>query len=188
MNSFAEESKFDIANVPGAQIAQDYENKRTDAWNVIENLGIIKRIVSVCKHSLFDSAYLGVDTHLSLGNFVTARLVQQTRSNSGNTTLGRQPSTASASSASSPATGLRAAPPPTRALSSASSYTKPAPASPVAQPAPPPPYTAASSAASAAATKRAPPPPPPLKPKPKPQATYVVALYDFAAQVILQCL
>ena len=27
-----------------------------------------------------------------------------------------------------------------------------------------------------------PPPPPPLKPKPKPAVTYVVALYDFAAQ------
>jgi amphiphysin len=32
--------------------------------------------------------------------------------------------------------------------------------------------------------KRAPPPPPPLKPKPKPKVQYVVALYDFAAQVI----
>jgi len=49
MNSFADESKFDVSNVPGAQIAQDYESKRTDAWSVIENLGIIKRIVSVCK-------------------------------------------------------------------------------------------------------------------------------------------
>ena len=36
-----------------------------------------------------------------------------------------------------------------------------------------------------AVTKKAPPPPPPLKPKPKPasQVQYVVALYDFAAQV-----
>ena len=30
--------------------------------------------------------------------------------------------------------------------------------------------------------KKAPPPPPPLKPKPRPAAQYVVALYDFAAQ------
>jgi amphiphysin len=157
MNSFAAECKYEISNVPGAQIAQDYEDKRTDAWNIIENLGIVKRIVSV------------------------SRLVQQTRSNSGNTTLGRQVSTATASSASSSVAGLKAGPPPTRALS-ASSYTKPAPAPPVAQAAPPPPYTATTSAASAAAAKRAPPPPPPLKPKPKPQVTYVVALYDFVAQ------
>jgi hypothetical protein len=54
----------------------------------------------------------------------------------------------------------------------------------------PPPYTAApsaaaaigaSAAATAAATKRAPPPPPPLKPKPA-APSYVVALFDFAAQ------
>jgi len=49
MNSFADESKFDLSNVPGAQIAGDYEAKRSDAWSIIENLGIIKRIVSVCK-------------------------------------------------------------------------------------------------------------------------------------------
>ena len=51
MNSFADETKYDISNVPGAQIAQDYESKRTDAWSIIENLGIIKRIVSVCTFS-----------------------------------------------------------------------------------------------------------------------------------------
>jgi len=49
MNSFADEFKYDISNVPGAQIAQEYEEKRTDAWSVIENLGIVKRIISVCK-------------------------------------------------------------------------------------------------------------------------------------------
>jgi len=49
MNSFADEGKYDITNVPGSQISQDYEAKRTDAWSVIENLGIIKRIVSVCE-------------------------------------------------------------------------------------------------------------------------------------------
>jgi len=48
MNSFADEAKYDIANVPGAQIAQIYEDKRTDAWNVIENMNIIKRMISVC--------------------------------------------------------------------------------------------------------------------------------------------
>ena len=49
MNSFADEAKYDISNVPAAQIAQDYEENRTDAWSVIENLSIVKRIVSVCK-------------------------------------------------------------------------------------------------------------------------------------------
>ena len=49
MNSFADEAKYDISNVPAAQIASEYEEKRTDAWSVIENLGIVKRIVSVCK-------------------------------------------------------------------------------------------------------------------------------------------
>jgi amphiphysin len=48
MNSLADEAKYDITNVPGAQIAEIYEEKRTDAWNVIENLNIIKRIISVC--------------------------------------------------------------------------------------------------------------------------------------------
>ncbi|KAG6869040.1 hypothetical protein C0993_004713 [Termitomyces sp. T159_Od127] len=49
MNAFADDAKYDITNVPGAQIQQDYETKRTDAWEIIENLGIIKRIVSASK-------------------------------------------------------------------------------------------------------------------------------------------
>jgi amphiphysin len=49
MNSFADEAKYDISNVPATQIVQEYEEKRTDAWSVIENLSIVKRIVSVCK-------------------------------------------------------------------------------------------------------------------------------------------
>ena len=49
MNSFADEAKYDISNVPAAQIAQEYEGKRTDAWSVIESLSIVKRIISVCK-------------------------------------------------------------------------------------------------------------------------------------------
>ncbi|KAF9569792.1 BAR-domain-containing protein [Agrocybe pediades] len=161
MNSFADDAKYDIANVPGAQISQDYEAKRTDAWSLIENLGIVKRIVSV------------------------SRLVQANRSQSG---LGRQSSVATTSSG---AGSLRAAPPPSRSVSGASAYKKtppPAPAASSYQAAAPPPYSAASSnsssAAAAAAAKRAPPPPPPLKPKPKPtpQIKYVVALYDFTAQ------
>jgi amphiphysin len=49
MNGFAEETKYDVTNVPGSQIAQDYEGKRTDAWSNIEELNITKRIISVCK-------------------------------------------------------------------------------------------------------------------------------------------
>ena len=48
MNSFTEEEKYDAANMSGAQIAQLYEEKRTDAWSVIEGLNITKRIISVC--------------------------------------------------------------------------------------------------------------------------------------------
>ncbi|PPQ67408.1 hypothetical protein CVT25_005987 [Psilocybe cyanescens] len=157
MNSFADECKFDVSNVPGAQITQEYEDKRTDAWNVIENLGIIKRIVSVCK------------------------LVQQSRAQNSQTSLGRSATTSTTASASS---SLRATAPPTRSVSGASSYSKAPPPPSSSFQAAPPPYTPSSSVGAAAAAKRAPPPPPPLKPKPKaaPQVKYVVALYDFAAQ------
>ncbi|KAF8167874.1 hypothetical protein B0H34DRAFT_779449 [Crassisporium funariophilum] len=160
MNSFADESKFDIANVPGGQIAQEYEEKRTDAWSVIENLGIIKRIVShstIFTHELCSSSSIGASTTCSAGS--------------------SKPRTPSA------------VPPPSRSVSGSSIGYKKAPPPPTSssQAAAPPPYSASYSAnasTSAAATKRAPPPPPPLKPKPKPtpQITYVVALYDFAAQ------
>ncbi|CAA7271419.1 unnamed protein product [Cyclocybe aegerita] len=161
MQSFADESKYDISNVPGAQIAQEYEEKRTDAWSIIENLGIIKRIVSV------------------------SRLVQQTRAQNNQTMLGRAGSVATTASGSS---SLKTAPPPSRSVSASYKKAPAPPASLSSQGAAPPPYTPSASgvaAASAAATKRAPPPPPPLKPKPKPpapQIRYVVALYDFAAQ------
>jgi len=49
MHNFADENKWDLSNIPGSQIAQEYEEKRTDAWAHIEELGIIKRIVSICK-------------------------------------------------------------------------------------------------------------------------------------------
>ncbi|KAJ7767514.1 hypothetical protein DFH07DRAFT_955043 [Mycena maculata] len=158
MNGFAEEAKYDISNVPGSEIAQDYENKRTDAWSNIEELNITKRIISVSK------------------------MVQVNRSQNGGS-LGR--STTSASSASAASSTSRT-PPPARVPSN--SFKKTPPPVPGSAPAPPPPYTASSSvaagAAAAAASKRAPPPPPPLKPKPKiaPKVQYVVALYDFAAQ------
>ncbi|KAF9457481.1 hypothetical protein BDZ94DRAFT_1273095 [Collybia nuda] len=81
MNSFADDAKYDLTNVTGAQIAQDYEERRTDAWSVIENLNIIKRIISV------------------------SRLVQANRSQN---SIGRSGSTATGSSVGS---GSRAPPP-----------------------------------------------------------------------------
>lgn len=59
MNAFADDSKYDISNLSGAKIESDYEEKRSDAWQYIENLNIMKRIISVC-----ESCYLGF-THSS---------------------------------------------------------------------------------------------------------------------------
>ncbi|KAJ8593582.1 BAR-domain-containing protein [Rhizopogon salebrosus TDB-379] len=165
MNSFAE-GRYDVTNVPGAQIQADYEEKRTDAWSQIEDLNITKRIIS------------------------TSKLVQANRTTGGNSlspgsaSIGRSPSVTSAASTSG-----RSMPPPSRASTTAS-FVKKAPPPPPGQTAaaPPPPYSAsangmASAAATTAATKR-PPPPPPVKPKPKPEPAveYVTALYDFDAQ------
>ncbi|KAJ7293886.1 hypothetical protein C8J57DRAFT_1162760 [Mycena rebaudengoi] len=159
VNGFADETKYDVSNVPGTQIAQDYEGKRTDAWNSIEELGITKRIISVSK------------------------MVQANRSASGGSaSLGRAASTATTSSATSSRT-----PPRMPSTSSFKKVPPPVPGSAHAAPPPYTPSSggmAAVAASAVAATKRAPPPPPPLKPKPKiaPKIQYVVALYDFAAQ------
>ncbi|KAJ6501474.1 hypothetical protein C8R47DRAFT_228170 [Mycena vitilis] len=157
MNGFAEENKYDITNVPGSQIAADYEEKRTDAWSTIEEMSITKRIISV------------------------SRMVQANRAQNGGSqaSLGRSATTSSTRSV----TPSRTTPPPSRTPSTAFKKTPP-PIPGSSAPAPPPPYTPSSGASAAAATKRAPPPPPPLKPKPKlaPKIQYVVALYDFAAQ------
>ena len=162
MNSFAEEAKYDVTNVPGNQIQADYEGKRTDAWERIENLSIIKRIVSVSK------------------------MFQQQRAQGGG--LSRSATTASSSSSlsrppPSPGGFKKSPPPPPPSLSSRASQN-------LAPPPPYTPSNsrdgsggALSAASSVAATKRA-PPPPPLKPKPKivPQPVYVIAMYDFQAQ------
>jgi amphiphysin len=157
LHSFADEGKFDIANIPGAQIVADFEQNRTDAYQIIENFGIVKRIISVSK------------------------LVQANRQNN---TLGRAPSSASSlgrASSSASAYAGRAPPP----LHATPSFTKkPPPPPPLGSKIAPPPYSATSVASSVVA-KKPPPPPPPMKPKPKmgPSVQYVVALYDFAAQV-----
>ncbi|KAJ7102480.1 hypothetical protein B0H15DRAFT_334762 [Mycena belliarum] len=162
MNGFAEETKWDVSNVPGNQIASEYEEKRTDAWSAIEELNITKRIISVSK------------------------MVQANRSASGvgtGSTLGRSATSASSLSTNSARSVTR--------VPSNSSFKKmPPPIPGSSMPAAPPPYTPSSGGMAAvvtkasAAAKRAPPPPPPLKPKPKiaPKVQYVVALYDFAAQ------
>ncbi|EAU92940.1 Hob1p [Coprinopsis cinerea okayama7 len=179
MQSFADNCKYDITNVPGAEIQYTYESKRTDAWERIESLNIVKRIISV------------------------SRLVQAQRAQGGGAGISRANTVASSSSSYS----SRPAPPPSRTGSSAAAYKKPPPPPPGSSSqyaAPPPPYTPASASASSsaghlqmptpslarspsaassvAATKRPPPPPPPLKPKPKPVVVYVTALYDFDAQ------
>ena len=100
----------------------------------------------------------------------TARMVQTQRGNSGESTLARPSSSPNAvTRAPSAASAFKKAPPP------------PPPSSSFASPAPPP-YSAASSSSSVGA-KRPPPPIPAAKPKPKPAPQYVVALYDFVAQV-----
>ena len=154
LNSFAE-GRYDT-HVSTQQIQDDYENRRTDAWERIENMSITKRIVS------------------------TAKMLQASRH--GADSLGRSNTTSTTSSS-------RTMPPVSRSVSG-SSFTKKAPPPPPSFGSnhAPPPYTpppSNSNFAAAAATKRAPPPPPPLKPKPKaePPVQYVVALYDFAAQV-----
>ncbi|KAJ7629350.1 BAR-domain-containing protein [Mycena rosella] len=154
MNGFAEETKWDVSNTPGSQIASDYENKRSDAWSAIEELNITQRIISVSK------------------------MVQANRSQNGAASLGRSTTSASAGSAGS---STRTPP---RMPSTGSFKKVPPPIPGSSAPAPPPPYTPSGGAVAAAASKRAPPPPPPLKPKPKaaPRVQYVVALYDFAAQ------
>jgi hypothetical protein len=45
-NDFVEKGKLPISS--GQDIAAEYEAKRSDAYQVIENLNIVKRILSVC--------------------------------------------------------------------------------------------------------------------------------------------
>lgn len=176
LNGFAEDAKVDVS-MPAAQVGEEYEAKRTDAWSQIEDLNITKRLISTCAYFL-GTRRIPLDVSM-----ITAKLVQQQRLVSGGSSpgsLNRATSTATTSSV-----GSRNVPPSTR--SPASAYEKKSPPPPPSSiPASaPPPYSPPSAAASFAATKKAPPPPPPLKPKPKPaepEKQYVVAVYDFEAQ------
>lgn len=174
MNGFADEGKYNMADISGTQIQSDFENKRSDALQRVESLNITRRIISVSK------------------------LVQENRSVQNKSGLGRAASSASASSSSF----KKPPPPPPPSLGSQTSRAPPPPYSASFHNSPNGATTGAVGAAkrafstssshtandsavlSVAATKRAPPPPPPLKTKPKvrPQPQYVVALYDFTAQ------
>lgn len=121
----------------------------------------------------------------------TARLVQVSKSQNSQNSLQRAPS--AAPSTASASSSLRA-PPPGRSLSSAAAYKKAPPKPPSLTSSPsmgyaPPPYTptppASEYGGDMSTAKRAPPPPPPIKSKPKPKVAiqYVIALYDFTAQV-----
>lgn len=189
LNSFADSAKYEITNMSGSDIERSYEEKRTDAWHTVENLRIVSRIVSVCRLCL--APFGGSNSRFS------ARMVQTARSQNNSQ---RTSSAVSPTSSAGSGSNLRS-PPPGRALSSAAAYKKAAVLPPpshggapdsAAQAAPPPyspspPANGSSTvvAGAAAAAKKAPPPPPPLKskPKPKPAVQYVVALYDFTAQV-----
>jgi len=150
LSGFAE-GKYDVS-ITAAQIAAEYEEKRSEAWSLIENMNITSRLIS------------------------TSKLVQAQRANTG-LGVGRAPSSSSAASRSPSASSFtKKAPPPPP--SSSSFIKKAPPPPPTSSSPPPPPYSGPSSAAAAAITKKA-PPPPPLKPKPK---QYVTALYDFEAQ------
>lgn len=112
-------------------------------------------------------------------NVYTAKLLQQSRTGGpGGPPMAR---TATGSTTSS---AISRAPPPLRSPSAGSSTfsKKPPPPPGSATGGSPPPYTPPTSEAVAPITKKPPPPPPPIKPKPKPAVSYVVALYDFAAQ------
>ncbi|ETW87661.1 hypothetical protein HETIRDRAFT_424381 [Heterobasidion irregulare TC 32-1] len=180
LNEFAE-GKYDVSVTP-AQIAQEYDDKRSDAWHVIEELNITKRIISTSK-------MLANQRGLSPG---APSLGRSPSASSTSTSRTMPPSSASAT----PSFSKKPPPPPPSASSYKSTFTKTSPPPSAPAPAAPPPYTppatsssggvaAAAAAFNAAAAKRGPPPPPPLKPKPKPAAPapqYVVALYDFDAQ------
>lgn len=126
LHGFAD-GKYDVS-VSGNDIAADYENKRTDAWEKIEALGLTQRIVS------------------------TSKMVQSRRAVSGGgpTSLSRSATsstTGSASSATAPA--FKKAPPPPPGANSTYSAPPP-PYSPSA--------SAASSAAAAKRAPPPPPP------------------------------
>lgn len=166
----------------GAQIEEAYEAARTDAREQIDGLTITHRIAStgMCTHTLQLHSLLNQ-------NIPSTAKMMAGRQTSGSSSLSRAGTTASVSTLSRAGTTASTL---SRAGTTVPSFKKAPPPPPPSMPAAPPPYSpsAGSGAATLAATKRAPPAPPALKPKPpppkpKPAAVYVVALYDFDAQV-----
>ncbi|KAI0932845.1 hypothetical protein AcW1_000150 [Taiwanofungus camphoratus] len=58
LNGFAESGKYDVS-VTGNQIAKEYEEKRSDAWQRLESLNVTQRILSTCRLLLIMSNILG---------------------------------------------------------------------------------------------------------------------------------
>jgi len=145
------QGKYDVS-VTTAQIGQEYEEKRSDAWEIIESMSITKRIVS------------------------TSKMMQASRQSSGGSG-----STLSATSRAPPpmrspsgSSFTKKAPPPPPAPFG-SKAADPAPPSYAAS-------TGAAAAAAAATKRAPPPIPTKPKPNVEPPVQYVVALFDFAPQ------
>ncbi|KAL5535090.1 HOB1 [Sanghuangporus sanghuang] len=150
MQTFAE-GKYDVS-VTVPQIADDYENKRTDAWQRIEDMNITKRIVS------------------------TSKLIQTHRQNSmmsgasGASSLARSNTAMSSSTTSSAGGFAKKMPPPPPSFGGHVSA------------APPPYTPSNNGETTLAKKGPPPPPPLKPKPRAEPPMQYVVALYDFTAQ------
>ncbi|KAF5392622.1 hypothetical protein D9757_002121 [Collybiopsis confluens] len=98
MNGFAEETKYDISNIPGNEITSNYEEQRTDAWSHIEELNVTKRIIS------------------------TSKFVQANRAAGGGVGSGVSRATSSSSSLSArppPPSGFKKTPPPPPSIATA---------------------------------------------------------------------
>jgi amphiphysin len=195
LQGFVQENKFS-PGASGAEILGDYENERTEAWQQVESLHITKRIASTgtCTCSLGTRSLL---------NSPAGKMIQARRQETGlspGSGLSRSATTSSASSGFKKAPpppppgnkkgstfNKKPPPPPPNGSSSVAFKKAPPPPPPSSAVAPPPPYTPGNGPASAfaAAAKRAAPPPPATKPKPTPapKPVYVVAMFDFTAQV-----
>lgn len=173
LQGFATETKY-LYEVTSHDILNDYQQKRGDTWEHLDALTINKR-----------------------GGSTAMRMAK--RQESVGSGLSRATTSASAASSTSGFKKAAPPPPPGSAGPAGGGFKKMPPPPPpgssfaakrantvssAVSAAPPPPYTAGNSpaAAVAAATKRPPPPPPSKAKKPVPQPTYVIALYDFAAQ------
>lgn len=197
LQGFATETKY-AYDLSGQDILNDYQHRRGDSWEKMDALTINKRVASTGEQTLAEPLL----TPLTCPVFLIAMRMAN-RQNTAGSGLSRATTSASTASGS---TGFKKAPPPPPPPGSSRAATggfkkmpppappssfaaKRAPLPPASPSAPPPPYSQGNSpaAAVAAATKRPPPPPPTKASKPViPKPTYVIAMYDFTAQVIIQ--